>query len=236
MCCPCCKFLLWISELIYDHYRILHSFSVVQLLRPLLDHPQLTSASIGESIWKYAQQGLILIDEHYRRLYTCRYQPVSQMFVVLHLCDLVVRSFPSEINFPMKDRSETVRLGIRVFEQSRFPIAGILQDVLYRTAIEQSIQLPRTSRHSKVSTFDFKPQVFRMNKVIDACTRLEYAQPVSAIQSRIVLNVDQHLLKKMLDLEFKIINVKSITVQNTRTEEESAIRRSMQVSNMLNIN
>jgi hypothetical protein len=69
----------------------------------------------------------------------CRYQPVLQMFSVLHFCDFIVRFTPNKIDAGYKDGSKAVRFGMEVLVQSRagFPVAGTLQELLKRTALRR---------------------------------------------------------------------------------------------------
>lgn len=161
----------------------MYSTSVLQLLRPLLDLEGFPSPLIEEVIWKHAQRGLFLLDEHYRIQYTCRYQPVLQMFGVLHLTDTIARFFTAGVDRPSKDGPEAIQLGLEVLLQSEmgFPIAGPLQEMLCRTANKCSIR-PKTLTELTLSPR--KHQIFRINDLIDACTRPTYVQPVAEIHKR----------------------------------------------------
>lgn len=152
---------------------------MIQLLRPLLDFESFRSVAVEEVIWNHAQQGLFLMDQHYRTQYTCRYQPVLQMFAILHLCDVVTRFFPGKVNSTSKDGPEAMQFGMEALTQSRagFPIAGPFQELLLRTAKECSVCLP-----SDLMALPGPPKmVYMMDDFIDACTRLTYGQPIEDI-------------------------------------------------------
>jgi hypothetical protein len=140
---------------------------------------------VEEILWNHAQEGLFLLDEHYRTQYTCRYQPVLQMFSILHLVDVIARFFPGGIEGGSKDGPEAIQFGLETLMQSRsgFPVAGPLQEMLRRTATECSIRLPRNMVDLMVSPRPPK-QIYRMDDLIDACTRATYTQPVAEIHSK----------------------------------------------------
>jgi hypothetical protein len=158
---------------------------VVQLLRPLLDYEGFPTPLIEEIIWDNAQQGLFLLDEHYRTQYTCRYQPVLQMFAVLHLTDVIARFFPGGVEGPRKDGPEAIKFGMDSLMQSwsGFAVAGRFREMLRRTAEECSIRLPRGLDELMVAPYP-PSQVYRLDDLINACTRPSYVQPVYLIHKR----------------------------------------------------
>jgi len=164
---------------------ILYSTSIILLLRPLLDYEGFPSYRVEERVWALAQEGLTLLDEHYRRLYTCRYQPVLQMFAVLHLADVVARFFPESTKSASKTGPKALQLGMQLLMQSRpgFPAAGILQEMLRRTAKECAVRFPWD-----VSDTMFIPepdtQCYQLDDFIRACTKPTCLQPHSQIHRR----------------------------------------------------
>ncbi|KAG0649396.1 Nitrogen assimilation transcription factor nirA [Hyphodiscus hymeniophilus] len=161
---------------------ILYSNAVIQLLRPLLDYEGFPSSLVEEITWKTAQEGLFLLDKHYRTQYTCRYQPVLQMFGVLQLSDVICRFFPNGDNGAGKDGASAVQFGLEVLIQSYvgFPVAGPFQEMLRRTANDCSISLPKyISDH--LATPRPPKQRYGMDDLIDACSRLSYVQPTEEI-------------------------------------------------------
>lgn len=151
---------------------------MIQLLRPLLDFEGFPSSLVEEIVWKTAQEGLFMLDEHYRTQYTCRYQPVLQMFAVLHLTDIICRFFPHSVDGPSKDGATAIQFGMEVLLQSYhgFPVAGPFQEMLRRTANECSVRLPNPPRVPK--------EKYVIDDFIDACTRPSYVQPATEIHHR----------------------------------------------------
>jgi hypothetical protein len=218
-----------------NRYRILYSNSVVQLLRPLLECEGLPYGGIDEIIWKHAQTGVALLDQRYNTLYTCRYQPVLQMFSVLHLCDVIARFFPGKVDASTKDGPEAIRFGLDVLMQSRqgFPIAGTFQELLRRTAIESSVQLPR-------NLVDLMPTVrhplsaHKADDFIDACTRPSYLQPVNDILAMFDVNFSADWIAQSPALGFKEARGGAKKLRRSSTEKRAA-QDQMQISNLLNI-
>ena len=107
------------------------------------------------------------------------------MFAVLHLTDLIARFFPGGTEGGSKDGPEAVQFGLEALMQSRagFPVAGPLQEMLRKTSNECGIRLPKNVMEAVFSSVKKK---YRINDVIDACTRPTYVQPVSEIQSKYV--------------------------------------------------
>jgi len=215
---------------------ILYSNAVIHLLRPLLDFEGFPTSLVEETIWNHAQQGLFLLDEHYRTQYTCRYQPVLQMFAVLHLADIIARFFPGGIEGRSKDGPEAIQFGMEALMQSRagFPIAGPLQEMLRRTANECSIRLPRNL--SEIMAAPTPPkQIYRMDDLIDACTRPSYIQPVDAIHLRYLPSLSADWAAEGASLGFLEPGSGSRRLRVTSAEERGA-QSLMQIRNLLNTN
>lgn len=214
---------------------------MIQLLRPLLDLEGFPSAIIEEVIWTHAQQGLFLLDRYYRTQYTCRYQAVLQMFAILHICDLLARFFPSKIDAVTKDGPEAVKFGIEALMQSRagFPIAGTLQELLRRTALECSISLPSNLDDLMAPPVRIprpKP-IYRMDDFIDACTRPNYTQPVTEIHALLALDFVANWVSEGPSVGFnETVDSRSLRGQRGESEEERGAQNLMHISNLLNTN
>jgi len=141
---------------------------------------------VEETIWKHAQDGLFLLDEHYRTQFSCRFQPVLQMFAVLHLSDTIARFFPGGIEGKSKDGPEAIQFGLEVLMQSAagFPVAGPLQEMLRKEAKQCSIRLPKS--FDLMVSMKPSQQVYRIDDLIDACTRPTYTQPLDELIPRYV--------------------------------------------------
>ncbi|KAH6704353.1 hypothetical protein BKA61DRAFT_188076 [Leptodontidium sp. MPI-SDFR-AT-0119] len=154
---------------------VLYTTAIVQLLRPLLDFEGFPSFLVEGTIWEHAQEGLRLLDRYYRPQYTFRYQPVLQMLACLQLVDIIARFFPEGAEGNSKDGPEAIQFGMELLMESRvgFPVAGPLQEMLRRSAIECAILLPRNLTELMLSPT--APQrVYGMDDFLGACTRPTY--------------------------------------------------------------
>jgi len=109
------------------------------------------------------------------------------MFSILHLADLVARFFPGGVEGSSKDGPDAIFFGLDALTQSRagFSVAGPLKDMLRRTAKECSIRLPKNMEGSVgLSRRPSNTPIYRMDDMIDACTRPSYVQPFEEIHSR----------------------------------------------------
>jgi hypothetical protein len=168
---------------------------VTHLLRPVLELPDFNHTATRAVLWHHAQHGLHVLEEKYRAEYTCRYQPVLQMFSVLHLSGVVARQFPGGvlgigIEGSGRDGPEAIRLGMEALGQSRvgFPVAGPFQEMLRRTAVEGNILLP--TNLSEIMPPPPSPKnIYQMDDLLDACTRPTYIQPFEEIHARFVASL-----------------------------------------------
>jgi len=208
--------------------------AAIHLLRPLLDLKGFPVTTVEEAIWTHAQQGLNLLDEHYRTKYSCRYQPVLQMFTILHLTDVVARFFPGGVEGPTKDGPDAVTFALEALSQSQvgFPVAGPFREMLRKTANDCSIRLPKnldgfsTGRPSDV-------QAYRMDDMIDACTMPSYVQPVAEIHKKYPASFSADWLA-----EAHVCGFPSPESGNPRpaipSVEERAAQNLMHIRNLLN--
>jgi hypothetical protein len=118
------------------------------------------------------------MDQCYRTQYTSRYQPVLQLFAMLHICDVVARFFPGKVDLIGKDGAEAIKFGMESLMQVRagYPIAGPFEELLLQTANECSIHTSYLRALSRP-----RKRRYRMDDFVDACTRLTYCQPVEDI-------------------------------------------------------
>jgi len=217
---------------------ILYSNAVIHLLRPLLDLEGFSSMSMEAVIWNHAQQGLCLLDEHYRVQYSCRYQPVLQMFATLHHCDTVIRFFPEVVGETSRDASAAVRLGLETLRQSNagFPVAATLQELLRRTANECSVPLPKGTEKFVATTGALhNPYSYRMDDVIDACTRPSYVQSVEGIHSRYLASFPADWAAEGASFGFYDPPLGTKSLRGPSAEERGA-QHLMNISNLLNQN
>ena len=208
---------------------------MIQLLRPLLDYDGFPSSLVEEVVWERAQEGLFLLDKHYRTQYTCRYQPVLQMFSVLHLTDVICRFFPNGDDGAGKDGALAIQIGMEVLIQSclGFPIAGPFQEMLRRTANDCSVPLPRYISDRLAHPRPPK-QSYGMDDFIDACTRPSYVQPVYEIHNRYLPSFSVDWTSHGGAYGF-CEPLASRRLRGQSAEERSA-QTLMQISNLLNTN
>lgn len=176
------------------------------------------------------------MDEHYRNQYTCRYEPVLQMFAVLHLSDVVARFFPGGVDGGGKDGPEALQFGLEALMQSRigFPIANTLQEMLRRTAHQCSIRLPR-HQVELMAPLRSPKQTFRIDDFIDACTRPSYSQPVVEIHQRYLPSFSAEWITDSISFGFsrQLSGPGGLRVPSA---EERGAQSLMQIRNVLNTN
>ncbi|RFU26362.1 hypothetical protein B7463_g9968, partial [Scytalidium lignicola] len=213
--------------------QILYSTSVVLLLRPLLEFKGMPSQLVEEAVWTHAQRGISLLEEQYRSRYTCRYQPVLQMFSILHLCDSIARFFPNRVDGTSRDGTEVIMSGIDALTQSRvgFPVAGPLQEMLGKTAVECSIPLPR-SLDELMSYRHPTRQEYGLDDMLDACCRPTYVQPTIRIISRFNIQFSADWVSRASSYGFPVFNPDAMSFQNS--EKEEGTQRLLLIRNLLN--
>jgi len=216
---------------------VLHATAVVQLLRPLLDFDGFPSSLVEGPIWEHAQEGLRLLDRFYRPLYTFRYQPVLQMLAALQLTDIIARFFPEGAQGrSSKDGPEAIQFCMELLMESRigFPVAGPLQEMLRRSAIEYAILLPRNLTELMLSPVP--PQrVYGMDDFLGACTRPTYIQPVAEAHSRYSLSFSSDWLIEGPACGFRESTTGARRLKFPSAEERGA-QSLMQIRNLLNSN
>lgn len=213
---------------------ILYTHAVIQLLRPLLDFEGFPSQLVEDTVWNHAQQGLFLLDGHYRTQYTCRYQPVLQMFIILHLSDTIARFFPGGAERGSKDGPEAIHFGIDSLQQSRmgFPVAAPLQDMLRKTATECSIRLPQNPTEV-LSTQQILRPAYQMDDFINACTRPSYCQPTREIHFRYLSSISADWINDGASSGF-LQSDPEIGNLRVPSAEERGAQSLMQIRNLLN--
>ncbi|KAL8682490.1 MAG: hypothetical protein Q9186_001437 [Xanthomendoza sp. 1 TL-2023] len=161
------------------HILFLHvqyHVAVVQHLTPLLqsgcfDGPNLQE--LRRLVVQHAQSGAEIL-EHYRRLYSTRYLMPMLSFCIVHLGDALIRYSPQDP--PASDMVEFV-LGLLQQASVGFPICGPLQELFQRTAVDCGTKMP-----PNIDAIAGPLGSYGVDDILDACTRLDYKQPVD--QSR----------------------------------------------------
>ena len=146
--------------------------AVVQHLTPLLQSGYFEGTNLDElrrMVVEHAQKGVEVL-ERYRHLYSTRYLMPLLSFCIIHLGDALVRYSPDD---PPASRTVEFSLGLLQQASVGFPICGPLQDLYIRTAIDCGAKLP-----PNVEELAGPLGSYGMDDILDACTRLDYKQPV----------------------------------------------------------
>lgn len=136
---------------------------------------------------KHAQQGIELL-EHGRRLYSARYLMPLMSFCIIHIGDTLIRYSPQE-----PPASDVVEFCLGMLQQASggFPICGPLQELFRRTALECGVKLP-----ADIEKITGQLGNYGMDDILDACTRLDYKQPVDQSVRHIADNIAEEWPKK----------------------------------------
>ncbi|KAI4086429.1 MAG: hypothetical protein LQ344_007565 [Seirophora lacunosa] len=168
------------------HILLLHvqfHVAVVQHLTPLLQSNLFDGPNLDELrrlVVKHAQEGIVIL-EHMHQLYTGRFLMPLLSFCTIHLGDPLVRYSPDD---PPAANVVEFCLGLLQQASPGFPINGPLQELFRRTAVECGASLP-----PNVEQLTGQLGNYGMDDILDACTRLDYKQPVD--QS--VRHVDENI-------------------------------------------
>ena len=156
------------------------------------------------------------------------------MFSILHLSDVVARFFPGGVEGGSKDGPGAVQFGTEALMQSRngFPVAGPLQEMLRRTAIECSIRLPR-NMGDMVAGSKVSKHIYRTDDLIDACTRPTYTQPVGEIHMRYLPSFSTEWPALAASLGF-VEPVSSAKRSSVPSAAERGAQSLMHIRNLLN--
>lgn len=156
------------------------------------------------------------------------------MFSLLHLSDLVARFFPGGVEGRSKDGPEAIQFGIEALMQSRtgFPVAGPLQEMLRRTAKECSIRFPLDELIAVPIPLK---SIYRIDDLIDACTRPSYIQPTNEIHTRYLPSISADWVGEGAALGFLDPGSEAKRLRIPSAEERGA-QSLMQIRNLLNTN
>lgn len=215
--------------------RILYNHSVTQLLRPLIDFPGFASISVEEDIFTHAQRGLSLL-QHYRDDFTCRFQPILQMFTVANLCDLIARYYSVNSSPTVKNASEALIFGLDVLQESYahgsgFPIAGVLREILRLAPATYSnkIALPQPYEYQLS-----QPRKFSYEEIMDACTRATYFQPLWGVREKFEPGLGQDWLRQSARFGMRRPEAGDRSLRVVVGEPDRGANYLMQIKNLLN--
>ncbi|CAD6453261.1 de89cb45-2a9a-49ba-a8cc-09cd27b07efc [Sclerotinia trifoliorum] len=161
--------------------HILYATATVHLLSPLL---AMGESPVGPLVWQHAQEGLNLVEDEYRFQYSCRYQPVSQLFAILHLSEVLIRAFPEIDKEFGRDGVASIRLATEILAESHssFPVAGVFMTMLQETARRFLTRFPNALED--VFRFRRRNSKYHLDDAMNACGGPTYVQPIEVIQRR----------------------------------------------------
>ena len=125
---------------------------------------------------QHARRGMDLLLQ-YQRMYTAVYQSPLQLFVVVHICDTLVRFDSGNESTP-----ELIRFCLETLQDARvsYALAGPLQRMFCIAVEEYGIPLPMGLNDLAQSVSQYGPE-----EMLEACTRITFRQPSSQIQLRL---------------------------------------------------
>ncbi|MCJ1251730.1 hypothetical protein MMC30_008967 [Trapelia coarctata] len=192
--------------------------SLVQLFRPLAHcryFKESDAKSIANLISYHARSGLDLLRQC-MRLYSCRYNMPLTAFCIVHLADAFLK-FPSDTG----SSSDIAAFCLEVLGQNQkgFSVCGPLGQVFWTSAREAGVELPESVDHGLLASLDR----YGVDDILDACTRLSYAQPVDQIGRYI----DSAIGDQWHD-EWKE------QIAPSRSRRQSTTEKTMQITSLLN--
>lgn len=159
------------------------------------------------------------------------------MYSLLHFADVLARFFPGGIEGRCKDGPEAIKAGMEMLEESAvgFSVAGLMQEMLKRTANSCSIRFP-----SSDPGFGFPPPkllkiTYQMDDFILACTRPSYVQPVEEIRKRYLPSLIADWLARSSAFGFMEPTWEN-KIRRVSSQEEIGAQGLMQIRNLLNSN
>ncbi|KAI9799400.1 MAG: hypothetical protein M1833_004100 [Piccolia ochrophora] len=160
------------------HFFFLHVHyytSIVHLFRPFVELDN-THGDVDPNPRKVAiesaQAGMRLL-EQYQRYYTNRYQPLLQVFCLIHLADFLVRYGPPDY------AREAALFCFESLKQAHAgsDVCGPLQEMFRQTVRESGMTLP-----DEAAEYVRQKSTYTLDDMMDAYTQVTYAQPVEQIQ------------------------------------------------------
>jgi hypothetical protein len=156
------------------------------------------------------------------------------MFAVLHLTDVLAQYFP-EVEGSGKTGPEAIQCAMKSLSDSKvgFPVAGPLQEMLRRRAVNFSIRSP--DNLSELMSSSGKPQAYQLDDMFNACTRSTYAQPITDIHKRYLPSFSADWASNGASFGFPEPSPGDKKLRIPSAEEKGA-QSLMQIRNLLNTN
>ena len=191
--------------------------ALTQLLAPLahcnyFSDPE--ASEIRKLVASHAQAGLGHV-EQCERLYSCRYNMPLIAFCVVHLTDVLLEYNPGSMS-----SSSSISFCLEVLNQNRagFQVCGPLQQAFWLTAQNRGVELPE-----KVDEHFSSGDRYNVDDMLDAFTRLSYAQPLDQISRQIDENIGDQWVQEW-----------ETVIDQSRSGRQSATERTMQITSLLN--
>lgn len=200
-----------------DQASVQYHVAFIHLLAPLAHCGYFRESDenrIRDEIVEHARTGLLHID-HCKRLYSCRYGMPITAFCILHMGDALIQFSADDPPAP-----DVVSFVSEVMQQNQtgFPLCGPLQQMFRQGAEGQGVKLHEDAANSSASSSQYG-----LDSILDACTRLEYAQPVDQIRRYIDRSIGEQWHDEW-----------SQQMSPSRTRRYSTAERSMQITSVLN--
>lgn len=150
--------------------------AMINFLEPLLEVDDSGGGHILRLMLQHARRGadLLLL---YTTMYTAVYQSPLQLFVVVHICDALVRFDRHHESTP-----EVIRFCLETLQDARvsYTLAGPLERMFCQAISDYGIALSDDLSELAHSISHYGPE-----EMLEACTRITYRQPSSQILSNL---------------------------------------------------
>ncbi|TGO43962.1 hypothetical protein BCON_0688g00010 [Botryotinia convoluta] len=161
--------------------HILYATTAVYFLSPLLGfkEPQLDAL-----VRQHSKEELKLLIERYHLYYTSRYQPVSQIFAMLYLTEILIQSSPETDKDSRKDALAYIRLATDILTESSssFPVASVFMGMLQENTRRFLIPLP--NELEDLFLHSHRMSKFPLDDAINTFESTTYVQPVEVMRKR----------------------------------------------------
>ena len=137
-------------------------------------------------------------------------------FCIIHLSDAFMK-FPSGTG----STSDIVAFCLKVLGQNQkgFPVYGPLVQVFWTSAQEYGVELPDGMEYGGLNSGDR----YGVDEILDACTRLSYAQPVDQINRYIDNAIGDQWHEEWTE-----------QITQSRLRRQSTTEKTMQITSLLN--
>ncbi|KAL9601455.1 MAG: hypothetical protein Q9219_002521 [cf. Caloplaca sp. 3 TL-2023] len=204
--------------------HIQYHVAALQHLTPPLQSGLFKGSSLqelGRMVIRHAQRGIEILG-HMRRLYSSRYLMPLLFFCVIHLGDALIRYSPFE-----PPASKVVEFCLSVLQEASvgFSLCGPLQELFRGTALELGVELP-----ANIEEITGQLGHHGMDDILDACTRLDYKQPVDQSVRHVASNIAEEWSSKWEE----IMNSPNRPKSPNSTRKPAASEQTLRIESLLN--